>query len=69
MSTIPKKGDRIRLVHMRDDPDPVPLGTEGTVTLDPRPQTYGGKWTQVDVDWDNGRTLKLVIPPDIVEVL
>jgi hypothetical protein len=61
----PKPGDRIRLLAMPDDPDPIPPGTMGTVTA-VRPY---GTWAQVDVAWDNGRTLMLVVPPDQVEVL
>jgi hypothetical protein len=58
-----KAGDRIRLVLMADDPDPVPVGTSGTVAgVYPH-----GDWTQVDVDWDTGRSLMLSIPPDQVE--
>ena len=30
--TIPKPGDRIRLVAMPNDPDPIPIGATGTVT-------------------------------------
>jgi hypothetical protein len=30
--TAPKPGDRIRLVAMLDDADPIPTGTTGTVT-------------------------------------
>lgn len=59
-----KAGDRIRLLSM-DDPDPVPSGTLGTVRgVYPQHQ-----WTQVDVDWDNGRTLMLSTPPDQFEKL
>ena len=55
MQTRLKKGDRIRLVSMPQDPDPIPVGSLGTVVevhehLD---------WTQVDVDWDNGRSLSI----------
>jgi hypothetical protein len=58
-----KAGDRIRLILMADDPDPVPVGTSGTVAgVYPH-----GDWTQVDVDWDTGRSLMLSIPPDQVE--
>jgi Domain of unknown function (DUF4314) len=60
-----RAGDRIRLISMVDDPDPIPVGALGTV-LDIF-QRDG--WLQVDVDWDNGRALMLTIPPDVVEVL
>lgn len=58
-----QSGDRIRLVKMVDDPNPVEPGTEGTVT-DAGPGIYDGE-TQVHVDWDNGRTLSLISPPDL----
>ena len=62
-------GDRIRLVAMQDDPDPIQIGELGTVT-DCR-RNGGGKdaWYQVDVAWDNGRTLMLVSPPDKIEIV
>ena len=58
-----KRSDRIRLISMTDDPNPIAAGTTGTV--------FGiyphGDWTQVDVDWDSGRSLMLTIPPDVIE--
>ncbi|NLS92727.1 MAG: DUF4314 domain-containing protein [Planctomycetaceae bacterium] len=60
-----KPGDRIRLLAMNDDPDPIEPGTTGTV-VSVRQQ---GTWAQVDVKWDNGRTLMLVVPPDRFEVV
>ena len=57
-----KKGDRVRLVSMTDDPDPIAAGELGTVA-GVYPQS---DWTQVDVDWDSGRSLMLSIPPDRV---
>ncbi len=60
-----KTGDRIRLVHMADDPDPVPTGELGTVVS----VTDLGDWFQVDVDWDCGRTLMLSVPPDRVSLV
>lgn len=58
-------GDRIRLVSMPNDPDPIPVGTAGTVAgIHPQRD-----WTQIDVNWDNGRTLMLSIPDDCVERL
>jgi len=61
----PQPGDRIRLLAMTDDPDPIPLGTTGTVIS----VRQLGSWSQVDVKWDNGRTLMLVVPPDQFEVI
>lgn len=61
----PQPGDRIRLLAMPEDPDPIPPGTTGTVTAVRR----HGTWAQVDVAWENGRTLMLVVPPDQFEVI
>ncbi len=60
-----RPGDRIRLLAMPDDPDPIPPGTMGTVTA---VRQYDS-WAQIDVDWDNGRKLMLAVPPDQVELL
>ena len=60
-----KIGDRIRLIHMVDDPDPVPDGTLGTVS---EIHCYS-VWTQVSVSWDNGRKLMLSSPPDKFEII
>ncbi|QDT10702.1 DUF4314 domain-containing protein [Planctomycetes bacterium K23_9] len=65
MRTNLKAGDRVRLLSMTDDPDPISAGTTGTVA-----GVYPlSDWTQVDVDWDNGRSLMLSIPPDQVEIV
>ena len=67
--TSPQPGDRIGLVAMPDDPDPVPPGTTGTVTSVEQHGTGRNAWLQVEVDWDNGRKLMLTTPPDRFEVL
>ena len=59
-----KPGDRVRLVRMADDPNPIPPGQRGTVVA----SHSHGDWTQVDVDWDNGRSLMLSIPPDEIAI-
>ena len=65
MQTRLKKGDRIRLVSMPQDPDPIPAGTLGTVVA-----VYDHRdWNQVDVNWDNGRTLMLTMPEDCIELV
>lgn len=60
-----KIGDRIRLVSMHQDPDPIPVGSLGNVVA-----VYDHReWVQVDVDWDNGRSLMLTIPDDCIEII
>ena len=65
MIDAPKVGDRIRLIHMPEDPDPIPTGSLGTVCAI---QPHHG-WTQIEVDWDNGRRLMLSLPDDLVEIV
>lgn len=60
-----KVGDRIELVRMEDDPDPVPTGTRGKVT---GVSKHAG-WMQVWVTWDNGRRLALTVPPDEFDIV
>ena len=58
-SRLPEKGSRVRIVGiMRDEPDPLALGEEGTVTH--ATQAAGG---QIFVAWDSGRTL-ILLPED-----
>jgi len=57
-------GDRIRLLAMPEDPDPIPTGSTGTVT-----RVTDGPLAQISVDWDNGRTLSLVPGVDQFEVI
>jgi hypothetical protein len=67
--TLPQPGDRIRLVAMPDDPDPVSPGTTGTVKSVTQHGAGRDAWLQVDVNWDNGRKLMLSVPPDRFELL
>ncbi len=66
---LPKPGDRIRLIAMPDDPDPVPPDSTGTVIFVEKHDTDPRTWFQVDVNWDNGRKLMLAIPPDRIEII
>jgi hypothetical protein len=59
-----KQGDRIECVNMPDDPDPILPGTRGTVAY---ALPLGDQW-QIEVDWDNGRCLYLLVPPDTYRI-
>jgi len=67
-----KTGDRVRMLYMPDDPNPIPTGTEGEVVL-VNPVRLGPdgekNFTQVLVKWDNGRSLSCVVPPDQLVVI
>ena len=57
--SLPAPGDRVRMVGlMPDDPDPIPVGTEGTVTH-ASPGSYGFAG-QIMVAWDIPRSLILL---------
>jgi hypothetical protein len=51
---------------MPEDPDPIPAGIARHRLRDASPH-HG--WTQVEVDWDNGRSLMLTMPDDLIEIL
>jgi hypothetical protein len=62
-----KIGDRIKLVSMDNDPNPIPVGAKGTVMrMEKLP--FEGE-TQVEVEWDNGRSLSLIFPFDKFELV
>lgn len=50
-------GVRIKLISMPNDPDPIPVGTEGTIEMIGS-EIQGS--TQIFVKWDNGRNLTLL---------
>lgn len=54
-------GKRIMVVSMIDEPNPIPFGVEGTVY-----HVGGGV---INVQWDNGRNLGLVIGVDKFQIL
>lgn len=61
-----KIGDKIRMLGMQNDPDPIPVGTIGTVTGITK---ISAVETQVSVNWENGRTLMVLIPFDNFEIV
>ena len=67
--TVPRQGERIRRLAMRDDPDPIQVGQLGTVLTVSQHGSGKDVWHQIDVAWDSGRTLMLVSPPDGFEIV
>ena len=60
-----RRGDRIRLLSMPDDPDPIPVGSTGTIV-----SVTEGPLGQVHVKWDgSNRSLSLVPGVDRFEVI
>ena len=65
MTTMIRAGDRIRLLSMPDDPDPIPVGSTGTIEA-----VTEGPLGQIHVKWDDsGRTLSLVPGVDRFEII
>lgn len=59
-------GDRVRMTGaMPGDPDPIPVGTEGTVV---EVMNVGTPIEQIHVDWDIERSL-LLLPTDPFDVV
>lgn len=61
-------GDRIAMVH-QEDHDPIEPGSEGTVTRVVDLRFMTPVCTQVEVDWDSGRSLSVLLPQDAVRLL
>ena len=62
---LPAPGTRIALVSMPGDPDPVKPGTKGTVVR----IAHHSAGTSIEVDWDDGTALGLVVGTDTWRVL
>jgi len=65
--TRPQIGDRIRITGQMDDPNPVPVNTEGTVT-------WVNTWENVlmeqfSVKWDGGISNLMCIGSDPYEII
>ena len=67
MTTRPpvQVGDRIALTEVPDDPNPIEVGEEGTVTAVTLVSFRAhDSFHQVEVAWDSGRSLSLTVPAD-----
>jgi len=62
-----KTGDRIELIRMEDDPNPVKPGERGTVREIYR--VYNNQ-AQIWVNWDNGRNgIAVILPIDEIKLV
>jgi hypothetical protein len=59
-----RPGDRIRLLGMASDPDPIEPGSTGTVE-----SVTSGTMGQIRVKWDSGRSLALLPGIDVYELV
>lgn len=59
-------GDRIRMVQMAPDPLPIEPGSLGTITRVQQGLYFS---LQIDVKWDNGRSLSVILPDDKIELV
>jgi hypothetical protein len=60
-------GDRIRLINMPDDPNPIEPNTKGTVIRIITIPSYSED--HLSVKWDNGRGLQLIVGIDEFQVI
>jgi hypothetical protein len=60
------EGDRIRLVKMNDDPDPIPSGTCGTVIGLHQLAESNRDTVLLCINWDVNRSLSVLLPIDQV---
>lgn len=56
------RGTRVELIQMGNDPHPIPAGTKGTVV-------YVDDMGDIQIDWDNERTLSLIPGEDTFKVI
>jgi hypothetical protein len=54
-------GTRVEVTGPMQDPNPLPVGSQGTVT--------GGNGSQIRVTWDNGSGLMLLVGEDPYRVI
>ena len=62
LRTLMPKGTRVKLIHMSDDPRPIPDGTLGTVD-------HVDDVGDVHTKWDNGRYLAFIPSVDTYEII
>ena len=63
-------GDTIEMIEMEgEDPNPIPSGTKGVVTKINSQVFQGIPEEHLSVKWENGRTLKVLLPHDKIKII
>lgn len=66
----PMVGDTIEMIQMEgEDPNPIPTGTKGVVTKIDSQVFSGIPEEHVEVKWENGRSLKVLLPHDKIKII
>ena len=65
----PMVGDTIEMVEMEGEPYPIPPGTKGVVTRINSQIFQGESEEHLWINWENGRTLKVLLPHDKIRVI
>lgn len=66
-SEYPLPGDTIEMLGMYDEDYPIEPGTRGVIESI-KSLKFGGAWEEhVEVNWENGRTLKVILPFDKIK--
>ena len=65
----PMVGDTIEMVEMEGEPYPIPPGTKGVVTKINSQIFQGESEEHLWINWENGRTLKVLLPHDKIRII
>ena len=66
----PMVGDTIEMIEMDgEDPNPIPTGTKGVVTKIESQVISGIPEEHLSINWENGRTLKVLLPHDKIKII
>jgi hypothetical protein len=66
----PMVGDTIEMIEMEgEDPNPIPSGTKGVVTKIVSNVFSGIPEEHLSIKWENGRTLKVLLPHDKIRII
>ena len=65
----PMVGDTIEMINMEDEVNAIPKGTKGVVKNISSHVFSGEPEEHLEVKWENGRTLKVLLPHDKIRII